>query len=718
MGRHRKFRFNRDPGSYEDIHRSLLAGLFRQCGRRKKGSLYQGLGNREFNIFPGSYLHGKSGTWIIGGSFIETSRLFAVSVANVEPEWLEKSCEKLCSYSWSNIRYHKKSGRVMADETVALKGLIIASSRMVNFPKRSPKNIPAARQLFIREALVNAQLTGRFGFLNRNLSLLKKWQESEHRLRKTDIVIDEEAIFDFYEKRLPAEVYDRSSLRGHLKRHDDSNLSMSQTDILLRLPDQKALLDFPPHLPAPNEAIRLNYQFEPGNPDDGVTALIPEHLIEHTPPELFDWLVPGLIVEKTTFLIRGLPKRLRKKLVPVNNTVALLLDSLDMYRGNFLQKLSAAILNRYKITIRRNDWPQDLPPHLVMHFQVVDSTGKTVITGNDFSVLLKQFRSSSDDGSLMVSPTDQALMDSLDQRIFTSWDFDGYPERIPLLAKGGMVGGYLFRAVRSVPEKQGVMLHYYPSRAEADNVTREGMNYLLRLALKPNLKRLAQHCKVTFSGPSALWLTTFSGGPTKTCETVLDFIVRSFLTLAPHEILNRGAYTSQIAEMEKIDIYSEGREVMDKVHLILRQRKETYDRVATYEHLAEKSGSYDADLFKDLYNQLEAILPADFLDHFNRSDLDSCTRHLKSLAIRSERAYNNPGKDFEKRKKLDAHQQNIARLTEKIDDLGSECLEKLDTYKKMLAELRISLFSPEIKTTISVSEKKLDKAWKDLTAGC
>ena len=718
LGKRKKFSFNPAPGSYENIHRSLLAGLFRQCGRRKKGNLYQGLGNREFNIFPGSHLHGKSGHWIIGGAFIETSRLYALSVANIEPEWLEKSCEKMCSYSWSNIRYHKKSGRIMADETVALQGLIIASSRMVNYPKRSSKNIPAARQVFIREALVNSQLSGRFGFLNQNLSLLRKWQENEHKLRKKNIVIDEEGIFDFYDKRLPAQVFDRSSLRAHLKQHGDGTLCMAESDIILQLPDQKALLDFPPHLPAPNDAIRLTYQFDPGNSADGVTALIPEHLIEQTPPELFDWLVPGLIVEKTTFLIKGLPKRLRKNLVPVNDAVALLLDSLDMYRGSFLQKLSTAILNRYKTNIRHQDWPKNIPSHLIMHFQVVDSSGKVVMKGNEFSDLLEQFRTTTDDASLTISPNGQMLMDSLHDRIFTTWDFDKFPERIPLLAAGGMVGGYLFRGVRPAPEKQGVMLHYYSSREEADIVSRAGLNYLIRLELKPKFKQLAQHCKVTFSGPSVLWITTFLGGPTKTCEAVLDFIINSFLSTSPQAILTREVYTSQIEAMRTIDMYKSGRKIIDKVLLILRQRKETYDRIAKYEQLAKKSGSFDANLFIDLNHHLEAILPADFLDHFDRSDLESCSRYLKSLAIRSERAYNNPGKDLEKRSKIEVHQKNIDQFATKIDGLGPECVEKFDDYKKMLAELRISLFSPEIKTVISVSEKKLVKAWKDLTAGC
>ena len=349
--------------------------------------------------------------------------------------------------------------------------------------------------------------------------------------------------------------------------------------------------------------------------------------------------------------IKGLPKRLRKNLIPVNDTVALLLDSLDMYRGNFLQKLSKAILNRYKITIRREDWPQNFPAHLIMHFQIINSSGKAVMRGNDFTALLKQFRSSADNESLAVSPADQTVIDSLHHRIFTSWDFAAYPERIPLLASKEMVGGYLFCGISPVPEKKGVALRYYSSREEADSATRNGMNYLVRLELRQKFKQLAHHCTVTFSGPSVLWLTAFSGGPIQTCDTVLNFIVSSFLSAAPQEMLNQEIYKAQIDEIRKIDVFNSGRKIVDQVLSILRQRKETFDLIAKYEQLAKKSGSFDADLFEDLYKQLEKILPGDFLDHFNLSDLDGCGRYLKSLVIRSERAYNNPGKDLEKRKK-------------------------------------------------------------------
>ena len=718
INRYQQFQINSVPGSYENIHRSLLAGLFRQCGRKLKGNLYQGLSNREFTVFPGSYLHGKSGDWIVGGSFIETSRLFALSAANIEAGWLEKSCEKLCRYSWSNVRYHKKSGRVMADETVALRGLILASSRLVNYPKRDKKNIPTARQVFIREALVASQLSGRFSFFDKNLALIRKWQESEHKLRRKDIVIDEEALYKFYDLRLPADVFDRSTLKGHLKRHGEKDLCMTETDILLRLPGDKDLLDFPPHLPPPYDEITLKYRFEPGTADDGVTASIPERLIERTPPELFDWLVPGLIEEKTTYLIKGLPKRLRKQLIPVADTVALLLDSIDMYRGNYLQKLSAAILTRFKITIRREDWPQPLPSHLIMHFQVVDTAGKVVMQGNDFSSLLTRIRKAPENTVFHLSGQDQALLDSLADKIFSNWDFAEFPERIPILAPGGMVSGYLFCGLKPVPEKKGVRLHYYQSREEAESDSNQGVSYLLRLQFRAKFSHLAKYCKVALSGPSALWLTMFSGGAAQTCEAILNFIVRSSLTDKPHSLLKEDIYQSHIKQINQINLQDKGRLIIDNILTILRQRKTTHDLIGKYEQLAKKSNAFDASLYEDLHNQLQSIIPPDFLDHFEPADLDDCGRYLKSLAVRCERAYNNPQKDLEKRAKMTTHQHNMERVAEKIEELDPECRQKFGAYRTMVAEMRVSLFSPEIKTRISVSEKKLNRAWKELSSGC
>ena len=183
-------------------------------------------------------------------------------------------------------------------------------------------------------------------------------------------------------------------------------------------------------------------------------------------------------------------------------------------------------------------------------------------------------------------------------------------------------------------------------------------------------------------------------------------------------MLTQATYESQVEELGLIDIHAAGRKVIDKILSLLRQRKETSDLILKYEQLAKKSSSFDSTLFEDLNNQLEAIIPANFLSHFTVDDLGGSGRYLKSLAIRCERAYNNPRKDLEKRSKLAGHQQNVDRFIDQTDELSPECQARLETYRKMLAELRISLFSPEIKTTIAVSEKKLTQTWKELSSGC
>jgi len=716
--RQKRFVFNRTPASYEAIHRSLLAGLFRQCARRKKGSLYQALGNRELRVFPGSYQAGRSGDWIIGGSFIETNQLFIISAATIEPEWLETCARKFCSYSWSNIRYQKKTGRIMADETVALQGLIITSGRLVNYPLRDRRNIPAARQLFIRAALVEHQLSGRFDFHIHNRKLMKKWQERENKLRRRDIVIDDEALYAFYDRSLPAEVFDRSTLITHIKSTGDLSLFLKEEDILLKLPGDKDLLDFPPALPETDGRVKLIYTFEPGSDQDGITAQIPEHLIETINPDLFDWLVPGLIAEKTTYLLKGLPKRLRKLLIPINDTVALILDSLEMYQGNYLHRLSEEILKRFRVTIRRDDWPEELPHHLIMSYEIVDRSGKLIMKSSDYHGLLDKTRGSPEDGAATVSGQDQDLLARLENKYFFDWQFDDYPERLPVYLKGGRIGGYRFRAVEPALQRQAVRVTYCDSKDEAERTSSSGICYLLRLEFKPQFKELLKHTKLSLSAPSASWLISFYGSQSQLREAALDFIVRALVGQKISQIQNKESFELLVQSLKSQNIYKSGRKMIDSLMTVLRQRAEVSALINKFEQLSAKAGSRNNDMYDDLREQLIALLPTDFLTTFSSEDLDNSNRYLKSLALRCERAYHSPRKDLQKRKTIAPYHRNLRHSRGKTATLSPECMNRLAAFETLLNEFRISLFSPEIKTKISVSEKKIKQAWKDFSAGC
>lgn len=719
LKRKNKFTFNTEPASYEAVHRSLLTGLFRQCARKKKGPVYQGLGNRELMIFPGSYQYAKNPDWIVAGSIIETSQLFALTVAAIEPEWLEQCAKDFCSYSWANSRYHKKTGRIMAAETVALQGLIIISSRQVNYPLRDKKNRAPARDIFIQKALVEHNLHGQFDFYTRNNALLSKWQEREHTLRKRDIVINDPAIFDFYDNRLPKEVYDRPSLIKHLKRTGDKTLHMTEADILLRSPGDKDLLDFPAFLPHTRKQVKLRYNFDPGSEHDGVTAYLPEQEVDAIDHNLFDWLVPGLLVEKTTYLFKGLPKKLRKQIIPINNSVDLVLDSLELYQGNLLQQLTSSLFKLFRVTIHPDDWPNELPTHLNMHYQLVDSSGKTLMSGHDLNTLLNRFQTSpGNERKTFLQPRDSKLVNELQEKIFTTWEFDTYPERLGVYLENNQIGGYLYGALQPVPEKRGVTLKYFSSRKEAEEIGLTGLCYLIRLQFNPPVKQLSKYCRVTLSGPSAIWLCSMLGNTAQTCDLLIDFIFKSIIGLIPQPLVDSNQFHSMIAKVAEIDLYAYGKSAIDRILELLRLRREVLELISKYEGLSRKSGSLDEELYSDLHIQLDQILPANFLDAFTYDELENRTRYLRSLAIRCERAYSNPQKDLQKRNKLSSHQKNIARYQEKHVHMDDVCRDKFRGYKQLIDELRISLFSPEIKTRVPVSEKKVAAVWKDLSHSC
>ena len=257
-------------------------------------------------IFPGSHQFTKAGQWLVAASFIETSRLYALTVATIESDWIEAVAEHFCKYSWSNPRWQKKTGQVVADEKVSLFGLVIAVGRPVNFGKRSKKNIGVARDIFIQSALVAGEINGSYRFLSHNLALIKKWQDAEEKLRVRNIIVDELTLHAFYDQRIPADVYDQTTLKRFLhKTRDTSFLLMQDSDVLHRRPEEKELVDYPPTLTIGTLQLRLEYHFEPGSDKDGVTFRIPYDFAATISPDLFEWLVPGLLHEKLTFLLKS-----------------------------------------------------------------------------------------------------------------------------------------------------------------------------------------------------------------------------------------------------------------------------------------------------------------------------------------------------------------------------------------------------------------------------
>jgi len=782
---------NTSPASYTAIHQSLCTGFLRNIAVKQKDKLYLGGAGNEIVIFPGSSLVKKQKTddsgrkteggsqkpestsseWIIAASFLETNRLYAMTVAAIDRQWLEHLGGNLCKRSWSNPRWHKKSGQVVADEKVTLFGLVIVAGRKINYGRIDGACQAEARRIFIEEALINGELEGPFPFLHKNLKLVEEWQATEERLRKRDIVADERALYAFYQQRIPEDVYDRSTLIRFLRKgKGKEGLAMTEADILNRHPEERELSDFPPLLTVGSHQFRLEYHFAPGAEDDGVTVRIPLDLLDTLQEPFFEWLVPGLLREKITFLLKGLPKGIRKHLIPLSTTVDLILDDLDMGKGSLLHALERSILKSFRRSVTRAEWPGELPPHLTMRFLVFDHSGRVVATGRSLAKLREgRHTSQSSSSSAGLKPQDQKTRAFWEEKFCTTWDFDGLPSSLPLYSPQQEMCGALFPALQPARDRGGVTIQFIPDQKQAALQNQEGLHFLYQLEVAEQYKALKKYCASSLSAPSAAWLIqglskqdgdsglarpsvaqARDGG---SATALLNFIMSALFQTAGGPIPNREEFQEALTRVKNQDFYEAGRKICDTVMAALRQRREVCAHIRRFADLAEKAPSFGRaqpvsatippaikrakpghpsptpqasmasaipipSRFAEYATLLDEILPVDFPATRTLEEIGRCSLDMKALMIRIERAHVNPAKDALKAGQLHPHLDNLHKLQAREKDLSPECCQKLKKYEEMVSDFRIVLFAPEIKGNIQVSAKKLDQQWQEINQSC
>ena len=732
LARHTGFNDNTSPASYAAIHQALCTGFLRNIAVKQKERLYLGGGGNEVMIFPGSHLVKKKGDgqerprettasqtgsqWIIAASFMETTRLYAMTVAAIDQDWLEHLCGTLCKRSWSAPRWHKKSGQVIADEKVTLFGLVIVAGRKVNYGRIDSNHQEEARQIFIHSALIGGELDSPFPFLKKNQLLLQEWQDTEERLRKRDIVVDDHTLYGFYEQRIPAHVYDRFTLNRFLQKQQDKQLLiMSEADILHRRPQERELSDFPPLLTVGSIQFRLEYHFAPGAEDDGVTIRIPLDMIDTLQEPFFEWVVPGLLKEKITFLLKGLPKTIRKHLIPLNNTVDMVLDDLDMYKGSLLQALERSILKFFRRTVTRSDWPTELPPHLSLRFLLFDQSTKVVAAGRSLARLREgRHQTGPSVSTAQLSAQDQKSRKSWEERFCTTWDFAGLPPSLALLSPEKEMCGSLFAALIPIRDRGGVAIEFVTNQAQAALQNQEGLNFLYQLQVAEQYKSLKKYCTICLSGPSSSWLIHGLGERSKATNAILFFIMTALFKTAAGSLPEHAQFLENIARVKKQDFYATGRIICDTIMTTLRQRREVTAHIKRFGDLARKSHSYVPERFANYEQLLAEILPLNFLEIKELAEIHRCDKEMKALMIRVERAYVDQAKDELKASQLRPHLHNLQTIQKKAQDLAPECLQELKKYQEMISRFRITLFAPEIQDGLQVSAKKLDQQWQEV----
>ncbi|WP_035217055.1 ATP-dependent RNA helicase HrpA [Desulfobulbus elongatus] len=710
---HKGFTINREAAGYEAIHIALTSGFLRNICLKKEKNTYLAAGNREVILFPGSGLYNKGPQWAVAAEFVETTQLFARTVAAIQPDWLERLGGPLCKRSWSEPHWEKRSGKVLALERVSLFGLPIVAGRKVEYGRINDKTLQEAREIFIRTALIDNQLGGRYPFLEHNTALVARFEEMEERFRRRDLVVDPEVLYQFYDARL-GKVYDRFTLNRLLRsKKNDAFLRMAEEDICLALPDAEELYRFPATLRAGEFELELSYLFAPGDEADGVTVRIPDRLLAHLNPQIFEWLVPGLLPEKLLLLCRRLPKQVRRRLVPLPDAVDRIMDGLTLYKGSLYQELERGILRSYQVAVQRGDWQADtLPPHLRMRFLVFDDAGKTLAVGRSFTELHEAVSTEASHRATAASPSLPPVRD------ITEDDLDTFARTLTLAAPDGRTAGLAFAALDIDSRRQAVVLRYLDDQSQARRLNRWGLHALYGRHFAREMTALRKLCKDAVTGHSASWLSLGRTGSAAELRADLEaFLLDDLFATATGELPTLAQFKETVRRAGEQGLLRIAGALLAAITEMLWQRRAVGSRIMAWAARAQADKSYQEKRHNDYITALERIVPADFLRTWNTGDLRHKLRYLQALSFRVERAEHAPGKDDKKAERLRIPEARIAQMA-RFNNPTPACLTCQQEYRELLEEFRVSLFAPELGTAQPVSEQRLLHKWQAVESVC
>ena len=689
-------RLNDEAAPYDGLHRALLAGLLGHLGLKQEDNAYLGARGRNFYLFPGSGLFKKRPRWVMAAELVETTRLYARTVARIEPEWVEGLAGPLLKRSYAEPHWEKRSAQVTATERVTLYGLPIIANRRVNY---GPLDPALAREIFIRQALVEGEFHCKAAFFQYNRQLLAELEELEVRARR-DLAADEEALYRFYDECIPEGIYSGSTFEAWRKQIERENPRLLFLDRTALLAEAGSVADgerFPDHLDLDGLKLPLTYRFAPGTDDDGVTLTVPLAAVNQVDLKRLDWLVPGLRAERMAALLKSLPKALRRNFVPVPNYVQALLEVIES-DGKSLTEAMAERLHRITgVRIPEEAWNSDaVPMHLQMRFQVVDADGQVLAVGRDWAVLQAQLRGEART-RFAALPTPEFERERL-----RDWDFGELPTEVSFVRNEIQLRGY----PALVADAEGTLalrLLDSPTRAEAS--TRVGLRRLIGWRLGPAFKQLTRDL------PHFQRMTLhYVGLGTQEAlrEDVLNASLdRAFLADAPLP-RDRAAFDARL-ERGKVRLAAVRVEVCDTAAAILA----AYHEVRRA--LIDDSPVW-VEALADVREQLARLVYPGFLGETPPEWLPHLPRYLRAITLRLQKLRQAPDKDRQRRGDIIRLWEPCQRQLERNARQEKHDPE-LMRFRWLLEELRVSQFAQELKTIMPVSVRRLEEQWSKVRQG-
>ena len=687
---------------YTAIHKSLLSGLLSNIAMKKEKNIFLATKGKEVMIFPGSSLFNTAKEWIVAAEMVETSRLFARTCANIDNTWLEKLGGNLCKYTYLDPHWERKRGEVVAYEQVTLFGLIIIPKRQVSYGRINPDQ---ATEIFIQSALVEGDVRDKFAFMIHNQNLIDNVKNMEDRIRRKDILVGEADLFDFYIKRLRG-CYDIRTLRRYLKQNkNDYFLRMKPQDITRYAPDEQELSLFPDRIELGDLSLDCTYRFEPGSNDDGVTVNIPAPMTTVVPSESLEWLVPGLYREKITTLIKGLPKTFRKKLVPVANTVNIIISEMPKTKTSLITALGNFIYTRFGIDIPSSAWPDDLlPDHLKMRISITDAKGKELFSCRDSNTLNRHVFKKIE----KVESAEMSAAKKEWERIhITCWDFPDLPEHIDLKDKN-MAQWLVYPGLQKVDSKdRSLNLRLFQSSEKAIESHKDGVALLFTLYFSKELKFLKKMLKLPKDMDKK---SNYFGGSAHLEKRLYERIIKKLFF---KNIRSRDAFLTY-AESIAQSILSEGRELLSQSLPVIEAYHETRSTIYALE-TAHNTNSIALEFLKGLRTELSNLVPDTFVDLYDVGRMIHLVRYMKALEIRAQRAMVDFEKDRAKFHDIQIFTESLNRLLKELSPTTSkEKRDAIEAYFWLVEEYKVSIFAQELKTSVPVSKKRLKETLKEI----
>jgi len=681
---------NQAPADYRAIHCALLSGLLGNVAFQLQPNEYLGARNLKFALFPGSGLVNSKPRWLVAAELVETGRRYLRTAAAIEPGWLEPLAAHLVKRSYSEPHWEKKRARVVAFERVTLYGLVLVSGRRVDFGRIDRA---AARALFIHHALVLGEFNTRASFAGHNRALLAELEQIEARARRRDLLVDERELYRFFDQRVPADVFDGPGFEAWWRTEGKGNerlLYLQREQLMRHGAPEVTPLQYPDRLQIRGMRLPVRYQFAPGEADDGLCVQLPLPVLNQLHDSDFDWLVPGLLKEKVTLLIKSLPKQLRRHFVPAPDYADACIEAAQGSQGELLEVLGRHLERMSGVPVPLHLWrPELLPPHLFAYFELYDEQGRLLGAGRDLGDLKRRFAARAQQGFAGFVDAGYQRSDIQD------WDFGALPEYVELQQAGVTLRGYPALALGG----QGIELRVFDDPRQAQRSHRDGLLGLFRKRAGRAVREIRR--TLPELQKQVLWFSSAGSGEVLQADLERAVLQAAFLADdAPvrdaHSFRHRLASGSGQLVTLAAQIGGWSFDALQAWHSLNRALKGSLSpqMIAAAAEVREQ-------LAELIYPGFAAATPLRWLPHLGR--------FIRAAQLRLEKLPGNVQRD-RKNAALVARYQRLYRQA----CAGGSPADALVEFRWLIEELRVSLFAQELGTSEKVSAQRLDRMWSEL----